>query len=297
MTSKLLNSEAADRQAPMPSVRKRLSKKERTSILANVSLAMVSIAFILPMLWVAFAAFDTSAGLMLKVPDEWTLENFGSVLKADVVGRPMVNSLMISVGSAFVVVVLSLLGAYPLSRYKLRYGNTYVYTMLFASALPVTAIMVPVYVMFVQFGMVNSITGVILFQAASQLPFAVWLMKSFMDAVPIDLEEASWVDGASRIKSAFLIVLPLLWPATATIFVVNFIETWGNFFVPFILLQSQDKYPLSVSLYSFFGQYGEVMYGPLAAFSLIYTLPSLLVYFLVARPMQQGFRMGGAMKA
>ncbi|SNU02313.1 carbohydrate ABC transporter membrane protein 2, CUT1 family [Ruaniaceae bacterium KH17] len=265
-------------------------------ISVNVALTVVAAAFVFPMLWMVIAAFDPGAGLMLKAPERWSLDNFRAIADMRTLGQPLVNSLVIAGGASALVVALSLVTAYPLSRFKLRYGNPYIYTMLFASALPVTAIMVPVYVMFVQFNLVNSITGVILFRAASQLPYAVWLMKSFMDAIPVELEEAAWVDGASRLRSALTIVLPLMAPATATIFVVNFIETWGNFFVPFILLHEQAKFPLSVSLYSFFGQYGEVVYGHLAAFSLIYTLPSILIYFLMAKPLQQGFRMGGAVK-
>lgn len=266
-------------------------------IAVNLSLTVVAAAFLIPMLWMVTAAFDPSAGLMLKTPDRWTLDNFRAIADARTIGRPLLNSLIIAGGASTLVVILSLITAYPLSRFKLRYGNPYIYTMLFASALPITAIMVPVYIMFVQFNLVNSIGGVVAFRAAAQLPYAVWLMKSFMDAIPIELEEAAWVDGASRMRSALTVVLPLMVPATATIFVVNFIENWGNFFVPFILLHDQAKFPMAVSLYSFFGQYGEVVYGHLAAFAVIYTLPSILVYFLLAKPLQQGFRMGGAVKS
>lgn len=272
----------------------RLVKRSSTPV--NLSLTVVAIAFIIPMLWMVLAAFDTSASLSLRLPAQWSLGNFRQVATAETLGTPLKNSLLIAAGSAGLIVVFSLITAYPLSRFRTRYGSPYIYTMLFASALPVTAIMVPVYVMFVQFHLVNSITGVILFRAAAQLPYAVWLMKSFMDAIPIDLEEAAWVDGASHLRSATTIVFPLMGPAIATIFVINFIESWGNFFVPFILLHDPSKFPLAVSLYSFFGQYGEVQYGPLAAFSLIYTVPSILIYFLVAKPLQQGFRMGGAVK-
>lgn len=268
----------------------------RTGLAVNISLLLVAVAFVVPMIWVVLAAFDGEAGLLVKLPNVWTLDNFSAVLTEEITIRPFFNSLTISVGASALVVALSMVAAYPLSRYKLRYGNTYIYTLIFASALPVTAIMVPVYIMFVNIGLVDSIPGVIIFRTATELPFAIWLTKSFMDAIPIELEESAWVDGASRLKGALRIIVPLMAPGMATIFILNFMENWGNFLVPFILLQSPDNYPMSVSLYSFFGQYGEVAYGPLAAFGVLYTLPSLLVYFLAQRPLSQGLRMGGAVK-
>ncbi|MAQ82705.1 carbohydrate ABC transporter permease [Psychromarinibacter halotolerans] len=272
--------------------------KGRSRAAANVSLSFVALAFLAPMVWVVLAAFDPVASLSIKMPAQWSLGNFGSIMTENTTIRPFINSLIISAGTSAVVVVLALFAGYPLSRYKLRYGTQYIYVIVFASALPVTAIMVPIYVMFVHIGMVDTLWGVIVFRAASELPFAIWLMKGFMDAIPTDLEEAAWVEGASRLRGVTAIMLPLLAPGLATIFILSFIENWGNFFVPFILLQSRDNYPMAVSLFSFFGEYGEAVYGQLAAFALIYTAPSLLVYFLVQKPLQRGgLRLGGAVKA
>ena len=272
--------------------------KSRARMAANIALTLVALAFVAPMLWVVLAAFDTRASLSLQLPANWSLGNFSAILNERTTIRPFVNSLLIATGTSALVVVIALLAGYPLSRYKLRYGTHYIYIIVFASALPVTAIMVPVYLMFIHIGMVDSLFGVILFRAASELPFAVWLMKGFMDAIPTDLEEAAWVEGASHFQSALYILVPLLAPGITTIFILSFIENWGNFMVPFMLLQSRDLYPMSVSLYSFFGEYGDAIYGQLAAFALLYTLPTMLVYFLIQKPLQKGgLRLGGAMKA
>ena len=272
--------------------------RDRTRLAANLSLIFVALCFVAPMVWILLAAFDERAGLEIALPANWSLGNFAAILDGDTTIRPFMNSVAISIGTSGLVVLLALVAAYPLSRSKLKYGTHYIYVIVFASALPVTAIMVPVYIMFVHIGMVDTLAGVIVFRAASELPFAIWLMKGFMDAIPADLEEAAWVEGASRLEGVVHIVLPLMAPGLATIFILSFIENWGNFFVPFILLQSSDNYPMSVSLYSFFGEYGEAMYGQLAAFALIYTGPSLMIYFLIQRPLQKGgLRLGGAVKA
>ncbi|MBB4123839.1 carbohydrate ABC transporter permease [Martelella radicis] len=272
--------------------------RSRDRLAADIALTFVAIAFVVPMVWMVLAAFDAEATLAIQLPARWSLTNFGAILTEDVAIRPFMNSVIISAGTSCLVVILALFAGYPLSRYRLRYGKQYIYTIVFASALPITAIMVPIYVMFVHIGLVDTLAGVIVFRTAAELPFAVWLMKGFMDAIPTDLEEAAWTEGASRMEGVAYIVVPLLAPGIATIFILSFIENWGNFFVPFILLQSRDNYPMAVSLYSFFGEYGEAMYGQLAAFALLYTAPTLLVYFLIQKPLQKGgLRLGGAVKA
>jgi multiple sugar transport system permease protein len=192
--------------------------------------------------------------------------------------------------------VLAALAAYPLSRFSARYNSPLLYTILFASSLPITAIMVPVYALFVQLQLVDSQVGVTLFMAATGLPYAIWMMKNFMDAVPIVLEEAAWTEGASMFGTLWRVVLPLMGPGITAIFIFNFIEFWGNFFVPFVLLLDPAKLPISVSIYNFFGSHGTVVYGQLAAFALIYTVPVIVLYLLVSRSLNGAFRLEGGVK-
>lgn len=104
-----------------------------------------------------------------------------------------------------------------------------------------------------------------IFLTASQLPFGIWMMKNFMDGVSPELEEAAWIDGASRLEGIRRVILPLMTLGVFTVAIVTYIGSWGNFFVPYILLSSPSKLPASVTLYQFFGQYGYAAYGQLAA--------------------------------
>ncbi|GAB6006062.1 hypothetical protein JCM12214_19620 [Geobacillus vulcani] len=117
-----------------------------------------------------------------------------------------------------------------------------------------------------------------------------------MDAVPLELEESAWIDGASVLKGLQKIVAPLMIPGICTVAIFTFTLSWGNFFVPYILIQSPEKLPASVTIYQFFGQYGLVEYGKLAAFSLIYTIPPIILYMISQRFMSEGFNFGGATK-
>jgi len=264
-------------------------------VVSNTVLVVIGLCFLLPMLWLLLASLDTSATLSVKLPETFSLDNFIAVLTPETALIPLLNSLLLSGGCAIITVVCAVLAAYPLSRYRMRVNKPFLYGVLFGTCLPITAMMVPVYSLFVAFNLIDSIGGTILFLAATSLPMAIWMMKNFMDSVPVSLEEAAWVDGASMMSTLTRIVVPLMRPGIGVVFIFVFIGAWGNFFVPFVLLLSPEQQPAAVSIFTFFGQYGSVAYGQLAAFSLIYSVPVLALYVLVLRT-GGSFALAGAVK-
>lgn len=259
-------------------------------------LTVIAIVFILPLLWVIIASLDTNASEAIKWPAQWTLGNYKDVLSNQSNLRGFGVGLVISFVQSFIVVLIAGLAAYPLSRYRLSFKKGFMYVILFMTALPMTAVIVPVYKMFLSLGLYDSIVGVILFLSASSLPYGIWLMKNFMDGVPVELEEAAWVDGATTMQSIWKVVSPLMFPGICVVFIYTFSGSWGNFFIPYILLNSAAKQPASVQLYQFFGNHGMVAYGQLAAYSAIYAMPSILLYILSQNYMSKGFTMAGAAK-
>ncbi|MFJ8492017.1 carbohydrate ABC transporter permease [Streptomyces sp. NPDC094038] len=275
-----------------------MPRRQRRShrLAADLGLLIVAAAFVLPLAWVVLSAVDPHAGLRVRIPDGFTFGNFDAILTPDITYTPLLNSLILCGGATALTVACAALAAYPLSRYRSRFNRPFLLSVLFATSLPITAIMVPVYALFVRINLIDTMQGTILFFAASQLPFAIWLMKNFMDGVPKELEEAAWTDGANPLQSLVRIVLPLMGPGLAVVTVFAFVMMWGNFFVPFMLLLSPDQMPASVSINDFFGNRGMVAYGQLAAFSVIYSTPVILLYVLVARRLGGGFALGGAVK-
>lgn len=276
--------------------RRRMSRFSAARWIANVLLILVGIAFVIPLLWVILASLDPEANLKVKVPEQFTFENYSAVLTVDTTFRPMLNGLILCGGATILAIVAATLAAYPLSRFKSRFNRPFLLTILFSTGLPITAVMVPVYGVFVQMRLDDTYIGTILFMAAAALPFSIWLMKNFMDGVPISLEEAAWVDGATNLQALRRVVLPLMWPGAAVVTIFTFIGMWGNFFVPFILLLDPEKLPASVSIFNFFNQYGQVQYGQLAAFSVLYTMPVVLLYILLSKRLGGAFNLGGALK-
>jgi multiple sugar transport system permease protein len=262
----------------------------------NLVLLLIASCYLVPLLWLVLAAFNSTAGPAVTWPDRWTFDNFRAVLTPEITFRPMLNGLILCGGATIVTMVCAVLAAYPLSRYRSRMKRPFLLTVLFMTGLPITAIMVPVYGLFVQVDLIDTFTGTILFMATTALPISIWLSKNFMDAVPIELEEAAWTDGASPMQALRRIVLPLMWPGIAVVALYTFIGLWGNFFVPVVLLLSNDNLPASVSIYTFFSQYAQVVYGQLAAYSMLYSLPAVLLYLILSRRLSGAFTFGGAVK-
>ncbi|MDX3137134.1 carbohydrate ABC transporter permease, partial [Streptomyces europaeiscabiei] len=264
----------------------------RHRLAADAGLLAVAATFVLPLAWVILSSVDPRANLTVRIPDGLTLDNFDAVLTPEITFTPLLNSLLLCGGGTTLTVVCAALAAYPLSRFRSRLNRPFLLTILFATSLPITAIMVPVYALFVQVNLIDTMQGTIFFFAASQLPFAIWLMKNFMDGVPKELEEAAWTDGASSLQSLVRVVLPLMGPGVAVVTVFSFVMMWGNFFVPFMLLLTPEQMPAAVSINEFFGNRGTVVYGQLAAFSVIYSTPVILLYVGVARRLGGGFALG-----
>lgn len=263
---------------------------------ASAVLVLVALCFVIPLSWLVLASVDAEATYETALPSSFSLANFTAILTPEQTFLPLWNSLILSAGSAGLTVIAAVLAAYPLSRFRTRFNRPFLYTVLFGTCLPITAIMVPVYSLFVQLNLLDSLMATTFFLAATSLPMAIWITKNFMDSVPVSLEEAAWVDGASGMKALWHIVVPLMRPGLGVVFIFVFIQAWGNFFVPFILLFSVENQPAAVSIFRFFGQFGTVAYGQLAAFSILYALPVIVLYVLVSRVFGGSFAMSGALK-
>ncbi|TQK51776.1 multiple sugar transport system permease protein [Streptomyces sp. SLBN-118] len=273
-----------------------MRRATRARLAADGALLLTAAAFALPLVWLALSSVDAGADLRVRVPSSFTADNFDAVLTDEITFTPMLNSLLLCGGATLLTVVCAALAAYPLSRHRSRFSRPYLLTILFTTCLPITAVMVPVYGLFVQVNLIDTTYGTGLFLATSQLPFSIWLMKNFMDGVPLVLEEAAWTDGASYLQTLTRVVLPLMGPGLTVVTIYTFIQLWGNFFVPFMLILSPEQMPASVSIFTFFGNYGSVIYGRLAAFSILYSAPVLVLYVLIARRLGGGFALGGAVK-
>jgi len=277
--------DAADGGPPLIQVRKpRRGAAKRLADGAGYLIVIVLALFcLLPFAWLFEGAFDPKASLYLQMPSGLTLDNFGRAFNDSGALQLLTNSLIMALGAVAVVVVCASLAGYTLSRLRFRFKRTLMYGILLAQLIPVTATIVPIYSIFIDLHLVNTYRGMILILATYQLPLSLWIMKSFFDAVPTEIEEAAWTDGAGRIRTIYSIIVPLALPGVSAAALFTFIGAWGEFTLPLILLSSQDKLPLSLGIYRAYQSYYLVDYGQLTAMSLLYLAPSLLFFIITRR--------------
>ena len=246
-------------------------------------LALLSLFCLLPFAWLFEGAFDPRASLYLQAPSRLTLDNFARAFSQSGALTLLVNSLIMALGAVVIVVICASLAGYTLSRLQFRFKRALMYGILLAQLIPVTATIVPIYSIFITLHLVDTYQGMILILATYQLPLALWILKSFFDAVPAEIEEAAWTDGAGRFRAIYAIIVPLALPGVSAAALFTFINAWGEFTLPLILLSSQDKLPLSLGIYRAYQAYYLVDYGQLTAMSLLYMAPSLLFFIITRR--------------
>ncbi|GII61234.1 sugar ABC transporter permease [Sphaerisporangium krabiense] len=257
-------------------------------------LAVVSGFFALPMLWLATAPFDAHPTITVSVP-EFTLAGFRELLDNPYALRSLGNSVLQAAGSAVLVVVLAAMAAYALSRVRVPGWDVLLYLLLLLSSVVTgTAAMVPVFELATRLNLVDTHLGVVLTLSGGLLPAAIFILKDFMDGTPTSYEESARVFGASPSQILRHIVVPVIRPGLATIAVWTVASVWGSFLTPFILLRDPDKAPGAVILYTLYTEGGSPRLELISTFSLLYSLPVVLMYVFVSR--RYGFRFHGGIK-
>ena len=279
---------ANPRSVPERSYLERQAHAARKNLWKAVIFVVAFCFFGLPLFLLVIDAFNSNATVSFALPSSITFSNFAYVAGTGSFWTAALNGLILSAGSGAVAIALAALAAYPLSRFKFRGRVAYLLGVLFVTGIPVTALIVPLYEFFKNFGWLDQIIPVMLLMAAFAAPISIWLMKTFLDNIDPALEESTWVDGASRFQGYVRVVLPLMSTGLLVAFLLDFITGWANFYVPFILLSSQSKLPIAVTIYQFFGSFGSVEYGRLAAFAILYSIPPALLYVFT------GGRLGGS---
>jgi multiple sugar transport system permease protein len=258
--------------------------------------ALIGAVFALPLLWFLFAPFNARAELGLAIPDPWTLSNFVTVFGNSFAVQALWNSLIQSVGGVILVGAAATLAAYALSRSSLPGKGAVTYVLLlFSSVVSGSAAMVPIFLIVSAAGLIDTHLAVILTFAGGLLPTAMFILRDFIDSIPKSYEESAMVAGASPVQAFFDVALPVIRPGIVVVVVWSFVNIWGSFLIPFILLRSDDQMPASVAIYSFYSEAGTPIVTLLAAYSLIYSLPVIALYLFVS--WKFGFRFFGGIKA
>jgi multiple sugar transport system permease protein len=256
-------------------------------------LAAIGIAFLLPFCWIVFAALDSQASFAIQLP-HLTLANFADIFSADN-QLALWNSAYLSLLSTVIATCVAYLAAYVISRKQVPYTSAMMFAILFLSGLPINILVVPLFQMYTKLGWLSSMNATAAFLAVTSMPFMIWMLKNSIDDIPKDLEEAAWVEGSSLPRVLVRVVLPMSLPGICASAIYGFVTTWGNFLVPMVLDSDPAHQTAPIVIYGFIGA-AAVRWGNIAAYSLVYSLPVLVLYFVMGRITRGNYATGGAVK-
>jgi len=263
-------------------------------VLAYTLIGLLVVFCLVPFAWVVLSAVDAHAGPNVQVP-AFSVENFVRFFTDSGTPRLLINSLVIGIGATALNLVLGLAGGYALARFEFPGRRAFMFGILLIRVIPAPATIVALYLIMLKLQLADTLYGLILVEAVLQLPVTLWLLKGTIAAVPLELEEAAWIDGNTRIQAIRRIVLPLVGPGLGAAAMLTFMGVWGDFLTPLVMLQRQELYPLSIGLFRAFSEHNRVDWGLLAASAVVYVAPPAVLYVFVRKHLLRS-SLGGALK-
>lgn len=226
------------------------------------------------------------------IPADATWENYHKVLFDQGLLQWIWNSLAVTITTAIIGLIIASTSAYAFSRFKFKGRSTLLIYLLTTQMIPTSMLMVPLYILAIKLGMVGTYRGLVIAYAVTSVPFSIWILKGYYDTIPIELEEAAIIDGASPLQAFWKIILPLSTPALAITFLFNFSQAWNEFLIARVILGSQESiltWPLGLN--RLMGQY-LVQWGQYNAASIIVSIPVMILFLAASKYMISGLTLG-----
>jgi raffinose/stachyose/melibiose transport system permease protein len=260
-----------------------------------VALVLIG-AMLAPVVYIILGGFRTNAQITTDPagwPNPWRLDNYLDVLRGEVFWREVVNSTVVAVSTTAGVVTLGLMTSFILARYRFR-GRGAMYS-LFAAGLmfPLTVAVTPLYILVKTIGLMNTLPGVILPQIGFAIPTTIIVLVPFVRAIPDEIQEASSIDGCSRLGFFWRMVLPLSMPGVITVGILTFIASWNSYLLPLFILNRESTFTLPLGVQAFASQY-SVDTAKVLAFTSLSMIPALVFFSLFQRRIVGGLT--GAVK-
>lgn len=256
-----------------------------------------AITAIFTFLWVVNTSFKTNSDIIVNLwglpKDGIQWENYIKTWNVFHLGIYMRNSLWIGVSSTLLTLLVGVPASYAIARYQFRLKQFVYFLFVGGLAIPRALLVIPIFLLMRQLDLVNKTSGIILIYVVMALPFTVLFLVPFFNSLPSELEDAAAVDGANEFQTMTKIMLPLAAPGLITICILNFIDTWNEFLLAYILLFDQDKQTVSIGLYNLYAsmRWSQNWVGMFAGVVMI-VLPILAVYVIFSQRIVSGITMG-----
>lgn len=274
------------------------ARRTRSRVLVGAAVVGVLVFTLFPAFLMLSMAVDERAsdGKRNLLPTHFTLDNFSFVLNEGGFTTFLRNSFIVAIGTVLISGLLALLAAVAVSRFRFRFRVSVLVMVLIVQMVPLEALVIPLFIQARDLQLLNRLLGLVVVYVAFSLPIAIWMLRGFVAAVPKEIEEAAYVDGASWSRMFWSILLPLVAPGLVAVSVFSFIVAWNEFIfaLTFNTDGDPDRYTAAVGLRRFFGEYRN-NWGAVMAGSTLITLPVMVFFVLVQRRLSTGL-VAGAVK-
>jgi len=270
------------------------TKKRLKRIILYVLVVVIAIWTFAPYLWLVISSLSTKAELLQRkvflIPRNPTLANFQNLMDKDFVPA-ITNSIIVTISVVIISLILGVLAAYAYSRFRFRFRIPLLNLSLFTQMIPPIALIIPMYIIFKALGMMNQRETLVIIYLSMALPYLIWIMKSYIDGTPRELEEAAMIDGCSKFRSFLLVVLPVVSTGLAATVIFSYIITWNEFFYAYSLTKTLDAKTLPVLIYDFSSKFGSD-YIMSATAGVIASLPPVLIALIFQKYIISGLAAG-----
>lgn len=269
-------------------------------VLLTAGMVLILLVVLFPIYWAVVTSVLPTSIIMRRTPpiipplESVSFEIYAELLQREQVWTWLKNTTIVTVGSALLAMVVSTAAGYSMSRIATRGRYAMSVSLLFGRMLPGTLIVIPIFIMFSSVGLTNSLLGLILANTTVIIPFSSWMMKSFFDSVPVELEDAALIDGCSRIGSLVRIILPLSKPGVAATGIFAALVAWGDYLFVRTLVKDPNMFTVTVGLTSFQGEYGTD-WNSVMAMGIISMLP-IAILFIALEPLLVSGLTAGSVK-
>ncbi|MEV1010395.1 carbohydrate ABC transporter permease [Streptomyces sp. NPDC049881] len=291
MTTTLTNRPEAEQRSPRPPARRlRAERADRRlrNLLYAVAGVGAALVFLVPLALALVRAVQPT-DVVMNAPSastffDWTTDNFTDIITTGILGRPVLNSLLVSLATAALTAVLATLAGYGFARFSFRGRGAMFGAVTLTMMVPFQAILTPLYLQLNTMRLTDSLLGLVLFYTTVNMPFGVFVMRSAFAAVPESLEDSAHVDGAGLARMLLSVLRPLITPGAATVALYAFLASWTEFLGALTFLTDEDLYTLPVSLANLQqGTYGQVDFGLLAAGAVVAMVPCVVLFAALQR--------------
>jgi multiple sugar transport system permease protein len=277
-----------------------IDRRSRIRRVLEVELPVLAIvAFALaPYAWMIVTSLKVNSEI-IRVPvtywpQQLTLEHYRTLFSRTTFGGNLVNSLIIATGAMLTGILAAVPAAYAFSRFHFIGRRFLMIQFLVINMFPIVLLIIPLFVLMRTLGLIDTYFGIIIGHSTFAIPFAIWMMTSYMNSVPAELDEAAIVDGASRLQTIWLIILPLTMPGIVTTGIYIFVTSWNEYLFA-MMLSGQNVRTVTVALQLFIGEF-SIQWGLLTAGGTIVAIPVTILFLLVQRRLVGGLT-AGAVKA